>query len=176
MKLHNRNLVMEVIDNFLDKDTFNLFQNYILSPQMVWNWNEYIIINDEKFKGDSNQYQFAYTFYDMNEDRQQNKLYPLIEPFLLKLKPNLLRRIKINLNPRTVFHRSGGYHTDFPYFPTAKTAVYYVNTNNGYTIVKGYGKVESVENRMVIFDSDILHTGVSCTDEKRRIVVNFNYG
>ena len=169
---------MEVIDNFLDKHTFDLFQKFILGSQMVWHWNEYIIVDDEKFKGNPNQYQFAYTFYDMSpiQGNTHNNLYPLIEPFVLKLKPNFLRRIKTNLTTRTLFHQIGGYHTDFAYSPPAKTAVYYVNTNNGYTIVKGYGKVESVENRMVIFDSDILHTGVSCTDEKRRIVVNFNYG
>jgi hypothetical protein len=28
---------------------------------------------------------------------------------------------------------------------------------------------------MVIFDSNIKHAGITCTDEKRRVVVNFNY-
>ena len=30
-------------------------------------------------------------------------------------------------------------------------------------------------NRMVIFDSNLEHQGVTCTDEKRRVIVNFNY-
>ena len=55
------------------------------------------------------------------------------------------------------------------------TAVFYVNTNNGYTIFESGEKVSSVENRMVIFDSNILHTGTTCTDERVRCVLNFNY-
>ena len=33
----------------------------------------------------------------------------------------------------------------------------------------------SEENKIVTFDSDIEHTGSSCTNKKRRIVINFNY-
>ena len=36
-------------------------------------------------------------------------------------------------------------------------------------------KVESVANRVVIFDPTLEHRSVTCTDEKRRIVINFNY-
>ena len=36
-------------------------------------------------------------------------------------------------------------------------------------------KVECVENRMVIFDSNLKHEGVSCTDQQRKVVINFNY-
>ena len=55
------------------------------------------------------------------------------------------------------------------------TATYYLNTNNGYTELKTGEKVESVENRMLVFDSNIEHQGVTCTDEKRRVLINFNY-
>ena len=34
---------------------------------------------------------------------------------------------------------------------------------------------ESIANRMVTFNCSTKHAPVSCTDEKRRIVVNFNY-
>ena len=55
------------------------------------------------------------------------------------------------------------------------TSILYINTNNGWTVIKGYGKVESVANRMVIFDSNLQHSGVTCTDKNRRVVINFNY-
>ena len=45
----------------------------------------------------------------------------------------------------------------------------------GWTQFKKGGKVKCVENRMVIFDSNLEHTGFSCTDQKRKVVVNFNY-
>jgi len=36
-------------------------------------------------------------------------------------------------------------------------------------------KVESVANRLVEFDSNLEHTGSSCTDENIRVVINLNY-
>ena len=55
------------------------------------------------------------------------------------------------------------------------TSIFYVNTNNGYTKFEDGTKVESVANRMVIFPSNMKHIGTSCTDEKTRVVINFNY-
>ena len=80
-------------------------------------------------------------------------------------------------------------HVDYP---NMKTAAFYINTNNGYTkfrrewgdwaVVNGYPEdpdheriVESRSNRMVIFDSNLEHSGYTCTDEKVRVLVNFNY-
>ena len=50
-----------------------------------------------------------------------------------------------------------------------------MNTNNGKTIFKHGEEVNSVANRMVIFDSNLEHAATSHTDEKTRVVVNFNY-
>ena len=76
-------------------------------------------------------------------------------------------RIKANLRSKTIFHRKSLYHTDGPELGPHKTAILYMNTCNGYTKFKKGGKVKSVENRVVIFDSDLEHAGVTCTDEKR---------
>ena len=86
----------------------------------------------------------------------------------------------MNLNTRTFFHRKTGFHNDQRHPREGhplhqKTAVFYINTNNGWTYIKNGGKVKSVANRIVIFDSNLEHTGVTCTDEKRRVIVNFNY-
>ena len=83
-----------------------------------------------------------------------------------------LRRIKGNLNTRTVFHRKTGWHYDYA---DMTTAILYLNTNNGWTEIEGYGKINSVANRVVIFDSNLKHTGVTTTDEKIRVMLNFNY-
>ena len=56
------------------------------------------------------------------------------------------------------------------------TAIFYINSNNGYTIFKDTKeKVKSVPNRLLKFDTRMKHSGVSSTDEKRRVVINFNY-
>jgi len=68
----------------------------------------------------------------------------------------------------------GSYHRDQEY--KAKAAIYYLNTNNGYTQFKeGKEKVHSVKNRMAFFDTGAYHLGTNSTDCKNRLVLNFNY-
>ena len=148
---------------------FKQLQSVMMGSDFGWYYNEGILSGDEKDK-----YQFTHTLYDVRPPwNGEGHFYYLVSSFFINLGMRKLYRVKANLNPRTIFHREGGYHTDD--FPCPYTAVFYVNTNNGYTKIKGHGKVKSVANRMVIFDSNLEHEGVSCTDEKRRVVVNFNY-
>ncbi len=58
------------------------------------------------------------------------------------------------------------------------TAIFYINTNNGKTLIKENNKIKeisSLENRVVIFDGRLKHAGTTCTDAKNRIVINLNY-
>ena len=50
-----------------------------------------------------------------------------------------------------------------------------MNTNNGWTHIKGYGKVKCRENRIALFDSRTQHSGFSCTDQDVKVVININY-
>ena len=43
-----------------------------------------------------------------------------------------------------------------------------------YTNVNGK-KILSKQNKLIIFDNDQPHTGSTCTDERIRVVINFNY-
>ena len=56
------------------------------------------------------------------------------------------------------------------------TSILYMNTNNGWTEIQGSGKIDCVENRAGTFNSNLMHSGYTCTDQKRKIVINFNYG
>ena len=56
-----------------------------------------------------------------------------------------------------------------------RTAIYYVNTNNGETIFKNGKKEKSTENKMVIFSPNLEHAGTTHTDSLTRILINFNY-
>ena len=55
------------------------------------------------------------------------------------------------------------------------TSIFYLNTNNGKTIFESGLEVDSVENRMIIFDSNEKHHGITTTDTPRRCLINFNY-
>ena len=83
--------------------------------------------------------------------------------------------MKLNLNPRRSTIMEHGFHVDND-LPKAKTAVFYFNDNNGYTIFEKTGeKVYSKENRIVIFDNNLRHTGTTCTNTNRRVVMNINF-
>ena len=70
-------------------------------------------------------------------------------------------------------------HTDYGLGGTTnhsgKSAVFYLNSNNGYTLFEDGTKVESVAGRLLVFDPHMAHTGSSSTDTKNRVVINFNY-
>jgi len=74
------------------------------------------------------------------------------------------------------------FHTDFNLHPFGKkmrTAILYLNTNNGGTqLKKDNGEIQFVQskmNRIVIFPWETYHAGVWCTDKKLRFVLNINY-
>ena len=69
------------------------------------------------------------------------------------------------------YHIDQGNCNDIPW----KTAILYMNTNDGYTEFESGEIVESVANRVVIFSGTKMHRGTTCTDAKRRVVMNINY-
>ena len=157
---------MKVIDNFLPDYNFKQLQSFVTGEEFPWYY-----FRGAVYEGDG-LYQFTTSFFT---DGKKNMLFPIIEPCVVKLGIRNLIRIKANLQMKTIFHRKQPYHIDYTDDPPIKTAILYINTNNGWTQFKKGGKVKSVANRMVIFDNNLLHAGVTCTDEKRLIVVNFNY-
>ena len=49
-----------------------------------------------------------------------------------------------------------------------------LNTNNGKTILNDEVEIDSIANRLLVFDGDIPHCSTTCTDEKVRLNVNVN--
>ena len=98
-----------------------------------------------------------------------DKLLPLLDrcgaKHVVKIKANLL------LKTREVIPHV--FHVDTAVDCT--TIVYYLNTCDGFTHFEDGTKVKSVANRLVIFPSQTYHGGTSCTDETKRVVINFNY-
>jgi|LakMenEpi03Aug12_release.lakeMendotaPanAssembly.Ray.scaffolds.fasta_scaffold735350_1 hypothetical protein len=159
---------MKVIDNFLDKTYFNNLKNTLSGLDFEWYISN--VLNDVKtpFK----DFQFIHNFYKNNFP---TKNYPLIDPLIEKIKPFSLVKSKANLLVRTHKIIEHGFHTDFNKIKNLTTGILYINTCNGYTKFEDGSIVKSVENRFVYFNSNIKHTGSSCTDEKFRIVLNLNY-
>lgn len=155
---------MKIYDNFLDKEVFLKINKKLMGEDFFWNYS-----NGIDYDNQPDLFQFCHVFYDYNN--------PIIRPVLQKIKfikkdINFLR-VKCNLNPKTSEHiQLGEYHNDIK---NVTTAIYYVNTNNGYTSFENGETIKSIENRLVIFDSNIKHVGFSCTDKKIRLVININF-
>ena len=161
----------KIIDNCLDQETFLTLKNTLLGADFPWYLNSSKVFKNSVVPEKYN-YQFTHTFY--HNYAGSSDWLKVIIPLVTVINPAAIVRIKANLTPLTSSIITYDFHVDEPWF-IGKTAIYYVNTNNGYTEFENGQRIESVENRLVIFNSDTLHTGTSCTDEKVRCVLNLNY-
>ena len=177
---------IEIIDNFLDQKEFDELQTLMMSHTFAWFYTDGITFgvldSDKKLtfpnEVDRDKFQFSHMIYI--NFAPSSPLCEKLGPTIKKIAPISIRRIKANLLTKTSDIVENEFHIDIGGISEEKlkqltTSIFYLNTNNGYTEFESGEIVESVENRMVIFDGDERHRGVSCTDEKVRIVINFNY-
>ena len=54
-------------------------------------------------------------------------------------------------------------------------AIFYVNTNDGLTVLDNEVEIDSVSNRLLVFDGSTMHHSTTCTNQKRRVNINFNF-
>tara|TARA_B100000131_G_scaffold286796_1_gene296996 strand:- start:542 stop:1051 length:510 start_codon:yes stop_codon:yes gene_type:complete len=166
---------VEIIDNFLPEDQFNIIRKTMFDE---WDF-AWFFTPGQSYVGQPDRFMFNHVIVSMERGINSHH-FDMFDPVLKKLGAYRLYRMKANLTLRTDEHEAGGFHVDgfdkdFGYPDTALTAVYYINTCNGYTEFKTGEKVKSVANRMLIFNSELEHQGVSSTDELRRVLINFNY-
>jgi len=165
---------MKIEDNFLDIKEFREIQTNIMGGDFAWFYQN-VITN----YNDVDKFQFCHLFYANGQATSQS--LNTLQPILDKIQNiHSLWRIKSNLLTRTPKIVENELHNDMIGMPEEKikqwtTSIFYINNNNGYTRFEDGTKVESVANRLVTFSADTKHTGTSCTDERTRVVINFNY-
>jgi hypothetical protein len=157
---------MKIINDYLNKEEFINIKNLLINNNFPWYLNEVL---DKKIE---EEFQFTHTFYDNFVIKSD--YFNHLNNILSILKPKALIRIKSNLLTRTNEIIEHGYHVDTE-ANHSKTAIFYVNTNDGYTKFKDGELIKSEENKLIIFDSNQEHTGTTCTDKLFRIVINFVY-
>tara|TARA_R100001126_G_C4833040_1_gene152792 strand:- start:15 stop:536 length:522 start_codon:yes stop_codon:yes gene_type:complete len=160
---------LKIVDNFLPKKEFEELQNIMTSSYFPWFFTPYVVYDSDLNNLDLSQ--FVHTLFT-GRGGSDSAGYKLIKPIIEKLNVKAICRIKANLLLKTEKIREHAFHTDFY---NNRTAIYYLNTNNGYTKFSDGQKIESVENRLIDFDSNTRHLGSTCTDKKCRIVLNINY-
>jgi len=167
--------MISIQDNFLSEQEHQTLYNTVTGDFFPWSFTSYIVgppLEKEEEENNLEAFQLVHVFY--NDSQIVSKAFNILNPLLKKLNQQTLVRIKLNLNPYARNLTLGGYHRDQNF--KCKGAIYYLNTNNGYTLFKkGKKKVNSVKNRIVFFDTDAYHLGTNSTDCKNRLVLNFNY-
>jgi|TARA_R110000824_G_scaffold108191_1_gene254945 hypothetical protein len=158
---------MKIIDNLLDKDVAENIANKITSDFFPWFYQNNV--TDKSSTIHSENYYFTHLFYDNNE---QSSFFNYVIPILKKIKYKKLIRVKANLYPNVNKLIQHSKHIDYNY-PT-KGALYYLNTNNGPTYVENK-KIDSVKNRLLLFNAFKKHNSTTCTDKKFRVNININY-
>ena len=169
--MKKNNLNYKIINNFLPKENFQKLKNLLFGKNIPWYYHEHMTNNpspahDEGF--------FSHCFYNYSQP-DSNFYFEYIAPIMQKLNSLSIIQVRANLLLKKEKQYFSEFHTDYPF--KCKTAIFYINKCNGYTILdkKLKIKINCEENKMLLFDSTIFHCGASQTDEKRRIVLNFNY-
>lgn len=165
---------MKIKDNFLPEVIFEKIFKLMTSPMFSW----YYQISQTINKKEKDESYFSHLIYSDNIP-QSHHYEDIMVPIIFSLgEPKSLISCRANLyvNRNKVY--KSNYHTDGCDGENKwnhKTALFYVNENNGYTEFKSGKKVESKKNRICIFDASEEHRAVSQTDEDRRILININY-
>lgn len=162
-------LEYKIIDNFLAEEDFAQIKNLMCGSNFPWFFQESVAEAGQEFIPD---FYFTHLFYS-SDTGVNSPGSSLVEPILKKINLNTLIRVKANMYPNVGKYIENGNHVDYPF--DHKGAIFYINTNNGFTILEDGTKVNSVANRILFFDSSKPHRSTYCTDEKVRININFNY-
>ena len=161
-------MTYEIIDNFLDKDSFNNIKTTVESQDFPWYWNDEVSFRGSK----SSSYYFNHLLCN-NTAITSSFCQQFVSPIFKKIEVKAVIRIKVNLYTNVNEFIENEYHIDYPY--EHKGAILYLNTNNGYTILEDGTEIESIENRLLKFEPHKRHKSTHCTDVKRRMNINFNY-
>ena len=159
----------KVIDNFLDEEYFDsLAALFTDNKRLPWGFVKDI---SEPTVVQANLFYMVHMFYEYNAP--SSPFYGELIPLLEKLEARCLVRIKGNLYPNTERLHEHPMHTDFPYSHSG--AILSLNTCDGYTKLEDGTKIESVANRILLFDASEKHCSTTTTNVFARFNININY-
>jgi len=171
--------MIQVINDYLKPEELKEIHDLMYEPGF-WSYDPFKVRFNDVEEDDLRDGQFNHGFF-LSTTMQQSKYLPKLFPILWRANPLAIYRIKANLE------KYGGnealesdWHWDWQSdektpCKNMQTAIFYVNSNNGYTQFETGESVRSLPNRMVLFPSNLKHRGVSSTNSKERFVINFNW-
>lgn len=196
--VHSSSEEFFIVDNFLRPEHFRMFKNSVESIQQPWSFVPSVSsITDHKITGDKNSYGFTFIYALDNQYLHETLA---ATPYVGAFNEQVKKYFNMPLN--TQIHRSNVFMTTYrgdqvlsftPHVDTViphYTSIYYFHTTDAPTIfynetheefepyegeVTIREKVDSVENRLVMFKGNTLHSGCVATNVPNRIVLNTNF-
>ena len=157
---------MNIYKNFLPNEDINFINKIMTSDSFPWYFRPTQVKNSLK----DTPFLSHTFFYNGNKN---SEFFFFIEPILKKLKIKNILNIRANLSLRGLFYCA--WHVDdFTKNLKHNTAIFYLNTNNGYTEFKD-SKIKCQKNKIIVFEANKEHRAVGQTDKPTRMVINFNY-
>lgn len=170
---------VEVHDNFLTDQYVKHLQSMFYDDGFPWNYSQFVGMkakdSDLSEEETDNHLYFIHRIYDNLRpvEHPPFQVFDQLLPILEALEVRSLIRIRALLyvnQGKIIKHES---HQDAPY--SIKAALLYLNDNNGYTGFDDGTKINSVSNRVALFDGSSYHHSTTPTNCKERLVININY-
>ena len=174
-----------VIDNFAPEEYFTELYDSVMDNSFPWSFQEKVATEEDDPNGE--QFYFIHETYHQLTEKSlfHHRLIPMFEN--IEMKALIRCRVIMYMNQgKRIIHAP---HVDTGY--SHKSGLLYLNTCNGYTRLAnndwkpedGQGeevfsegnKVMSVRNRLLLHDGSIPHCSTTCTDQRMRILIAFNY-
>ena len=175
----------KVIDNFLDEEYFNSLAELFVEGVKVgrkipWFFEPNVAYPQEHKKWkpkekDDNFFYMNHLMYTRNAPVSVHfqDILPLLDKIGTMCLFYSLIRITANLFPNTHTLHEHPMHEDYEFSHSA--ALFSLNTCDGYTKLKDGTKIDSVANRILLFDASELHCSTTTTNVPARFNININY-
>tara|TARA_Y100000401_G_scaffold97017_1_gene84192 strand:+ start:135 stop:656 length:522 start_codon:yes stop_codon:yes gene_type:complete len=164
-------MIRRVIDDFLPEEKYKNLEYLILGSDINWKLHNGTVGNPTSW-GD---WRFTHVVYHQRaalNTKHKPDFFPVFEHLDIKA----LISCKLNCDVYTVEPEQRPWHTDqLIHADCTFTSILYFNDCNGKTIFEDGFSVESKRNRMLIFNSEQKHAGVTQTNTPRRYLLNTNF-
>tara|TARA_X000000368_G_C22908826_1_gene657607 strand:+ start:432 stop:923 length:492 start_codon:yes stop_codon:yes gene_type:complete len=162
---------MQVTEDFLQEEYYDHLNEIITSTQFPWMFQKRVANIEEDPEEDLNHYYFVHSLFFQNKIES-----PLYDDFLYlfqSLNVQFLHRARVlmfvNQGEQYIHDRHVDHTTN------CKTALIYMNTNDGFTDFETGERVESVKNRLLLFDGSVPHSSSTPTNTKERLLLSVTY-
>ena len=157
-------------DNHLSEKEMSDLENFLISDKFPYYYNINIAGEDAE-----NTDTFMFNHILIHKEGECSNVGNMITNMVMKNIPHKkIYRSKINFYLKTETLKKHIFHKD-DVNDNINVALFYINTNNGYTEFEDGTIINSKRNRLVLFPCKLKHRSTTSTDTRERINININY-